>query len=389
MKIGIDIRPLQEPYPTGVSEYTHELVRALLAIDRENSYHLFANAWGEVALPSFDYPNVTLHRFRYPNKLLNASMRFAHFPKIERLMGGLDVYFMTDLDFISVGGRLPVVATAHDLSFELYPSFFTAKQRLRSRFIRPKHLLGQAHHILAVSKHTKSDLVEHYGLARERITVTYPGITEQFFTEPSEAAMEIVRARYDLPGNFVLFLGTLGARKNVVSVIEAFELLKKDPRFDDLHLVLAGKVSKNNFTPNSRELVHKRNQVHVLGYVPAEDRPALYRLARAFVYPSYYEGFGFPPLEAMASGTPVIASYASSLGEVIGNAGILIDPYNIEDLRRALEMVLTDQALADDLARRGRERAREFTWEKTARATLRCFQNVCASALTPAFTARE
>lgn len=367
MRIGIDIRPLQETEPSGVSEYTHELLRALFSIDTKNRYHLFANAKKEAALPVFDFPHVAIHSFRSPNKLLNARLRFLRRPNIDTLLPGIDLFFMPNLNFACFSKDIPLVITAHDLSFSLYPSFFSRKQQLWHTLIQPKKLLQRATRIIAVSEHTKNDLVTHYALSSEKIQTIHPGISSIFFEEADAQKDDTIQAKYDLPSNFVLFLSTIEPRKNPDAIIEVCQWLKDDPRLADMHLVMVGKQTMR--FPKSRH-------VHFLGWVPKEDRPSLYRLARVFVYPSYYEGFGLPPLEAMSQGTPVIASHTSSLGEVLGNAAILIDPHNLKDLKMALVEVLKDQKLSDKLATRGREHAKQFTWPRAAHELLKQFQHV-------------
>jgi len=411
VNIGIDARTLQDAQPSGVGEYTQELLRALFEIDRENEYHLFTNSL-EVRPPEVRprAPNVTIHRFNYPNKLLNASMRFFNAPKIDGLLNSviarserserrgdpvkekqpiihgiaslpsvarndsLKMFFMPNMNFVALDKKTPLVLTIHDLSFHITPHFFSQKQQWWHRLIQPHALAHRATHLIAQSHHTKNDLMRHFKIPSERITVVYPGIASAFFDEPNDFVRAAVRRRYDLPEKFILFLSTLEPRKNFTSVIEAFELLKKNPRFNDLHLVLAG---KNHSFNNSRELLN--DKIRLIGYVPKKDRPALMSLARAFVYPSYYEGFGFPPVEAQAVGTPVIASHTSSLGEVLGDSALLIDPYNVEDVRTALEAVLTDEKLADGLRARGRENAKRFRWDRAARETLEVFNHVLTS----------
>lgn len=408
MYIGIDVRALQEAEPSGVGEYTRELLTALFVIDRENQYHLFSNSYTSTVpshSPSKEGENVTRHHFNYPNKFLNASLRFFNAPKIDQLISSaiarersdrtrpvkerysmihgiasspmasrndhIDIFFMPNHNFMALNKKIPLVLTIHDLSFRITPHFFSKKQRLWHTLVNPRALASRATHIIAQSNHTKNDLMRHFKIPDERITVVYPGIASAFFEEPNDFVREAVRRRYELPGQFILFLGTLEPRKNVTSIIEAFELLKRDSRFTDLYLVLAG---KNPFqpSPNSHELADKK--ILRIGYVKKEDRPALMSMAAAFVYPSYYEGFGFPPLEAQAVGTPVVASHTSSLGEVLGNSALLIDPYNIEDLRTALEAVLTDQKLADNLRARGKENAARFRWDRAAKEALLVFQ---------------
>ncbi|MBI4280612.1 glycosyltransferase family 4 protein [Candidatus Uhrbacteria bacterium] len=277
---------------------------------------------------------------------------------------------MPNLNFAALSADLPLVLTVHDLSFEHYPSFFTAKERLWHHLVDPRTLVRRAAHLIAVSCHTKDDLISHYGIPNERVSVIYPGVADHFFQKPSFSEIQEVRDQYQLPSYFILSLASPGSpRKNIQTLIEAFLHLRKNPNFSHLHLALAGKKPPSLPLPPN---------IHFLGYVPAAHRSILYRLATVFVYPSFYEGFGLPPLEAMACGTPVVASHTASLGEVIGNAGLLINPYHINDLIGALEQILTDETLAKASSERGRERAAAFRWDRAARETLELFKKVYA-----------
>ncbi len=376
MRIGFDIRPLLENQPSGVGEYTRELLTTLLAHSDKNEYHLFANA----AKLTTDKLQLTtnqaaVHHFRYPNKILNASMSFFNRPTVDRLIGsGIDLFFMPNLNFVALSDQIPLVLTIHDLSFHLTPNFFSKKQRLWHQLIKPRFLAHRATRLIAQSEHTKNDLICHFKIPAERISVIYPGLASEFFETTNDFVVQAVKRRYRLPDNFILFLATLEPRKNIASIIEAFQLLEKNPNLADLHLVLAGRLSANQPLISSRKLENKK--IQLLNYVAREDRPALYRLARVFVYPSYYEGFGLPPLEAQAAGTPVVASYTTSLGEVLGQTALLIDPYNVEDLRQALETILTDEKLAADLRRRGQINAHRFHWDRAASQTLKVFNSI-------------
>lgn len=374
MNIGVDIRCLLDEQPSGVGEYARELLVALICIDTKNQYHLFANARAprEPQLPQSvrEASHVTLHRFNYPNKLFNFFLRFFHYPKIDQLIAKkgitLDVFFMPNLNFVALSAHLPLVLTMHDLSFEFYPSFFSRKGRLWHWAINPRALAVRTTRLLAVSEHTKNDLAHEYGIPLRKIVATPLAVSNTFKKEVTDGAIACVRDQYHLPKRFILFLATVEPRKNAMSVCEAFELLKTEERFSDVHLVIAGRHSRYGIPAHYTSMP----DVHFIGYVPIEDRPALYSLASVFAYPSFYEGFGLPPLEAMTMGTPVVASYVSSLGEMLGNAALLIDPHNVEDLRHALALVLSDDVLANELREKGLERASHFSWDKTARKTL-------------------
>ena len=359
MRVAIDIRPLLEAERSGVATYTSHLLTALC--QRENNdYALFCNARNR-ALPS-DIPkesNRVSHAFtRYPNKLLNLSFA-AGYPLIENLVGGADITYLPNINFIAT--KKPLVVTVHDLSFIRYPQFFSVKQRLWHAAIRPKLLLSKAAAVIAVSEHTKEDIMETYGLPGEKIHVVNPAASPGL--EPaSQEQQKKVREHYKLPESYFLALSALEPRKNLLSIIHAFEKLP-----EDTHLAIAGGsgwLNKELFAAASSSPTRER--ITFLGHIPEYDKAALYSGAMAFVYPSFYEGFGIPPLEAMTCGTPVITSLGSSLGEVVGDAGVLIDPYKPDELHDAMQSMLTDESLRAELIARGKKQASTFTWDKSA-----------------------
>ncbi len=363
MRIALDIRPMLETRRSGVANYTARLLRALLARPAPpgRSYVLFGNAFGRELPDDLPAPGRGVeHRFsRYPNRLLNAAMAFAGRPRIEDLTGGADAVYLPNLNFAAT--ERPLVVTVHDLSFERYPRFFSAKQRLWHGLVRPRRLLRRAAFTVAVSRHTKADLVETYGVDPERVAVITPAAGPEFAPAgPGEIGR--VRARYGLPREFFLYLGTLEPRKNVGGLIAAFEKIG-----GSAGLVIAGGqgwLYREIFDRAKRSPAADR--IKFLDYVDAADQPALYSAAAALVYPSFYEGFGMPPLEAMACGTPVVASQAASLGEVVGDAGLLVDPYDSAEIADAMKAVLEEPGLARTLRARGLARAALFSWTKSA-----------------------
>ncbi|OGI14926.1 MAG: hypothetical protein A2878_01070 [Candidatus Moranbacteria bacterium RIFCSPHIGHO2_01_FULL_54_31] len=383
MRIGIDIRCLAEGKRTGVEEYTLALLGGLFEHDRENEYILFFNAWKK-DVPDFvsecvaKYPNVTLRAFRFPNKLLNLSLWYLHVPKLDRLIGGTDVFFLPNLNFASVSRKTKLAVTAHDLSFEMFPETFSWKRRLWHFFINFRRLALAADKVIAVSQSTKDDLITRYGVPADRITVIRSGIGTQFrMMSRNDTELVRVQEKYHLPYKFILSLATLEPRKNVLALIRSYEALQRlgHPALEKYALVIAGTrgweceevFEAIAYSPYKDKLL-------LPGFIEDADKTALYNLASVFVYPSLYEGFGFPPLEAMACGVPVIVSHSSSLPEIVGDAGVLIDPYQPDELLQALRAVLLDNALADLLRKKSLERAASFSWDKTVQHTLDLFR---------------
>jgi glycosyltransferase involved in cell wall biosynthesis len=235
-----------------------------------------------------------------------------------------------------------------------------------------------AHRILTVSEASKRDIMHFFSVPPEKVVVVYNAIEERFSATPSAEAIERVRERYQLNHQFVLYVGNIRPHKNLVRLIEAFAELRARG-FDDLKLLIIGdEISK---LPALRRAVHSHKlhkHVRFLGYLEDETLAILYRLAAVFVFPSLYEGFGLPPIEAMASGTPVVTSNVSSMPEVADDAAVLVDPYNVESIVDGIARVLTDPALAAELRRKGIARAREFSWTRSVSRTREVYQEICA-----------
>lgn len=380
MRIGIDVRCLAEGKRTGVEEYTLALLRGLFETDQENTYILFFNAWKKY--PDFGwvnkYPNVTLKIFHFPNKLLNLALWYFCFPKLDRLIGGADIFFLPNLNFAAVSDTTKLVVTAHDLSFELFSETFSWRRRLWHFFVHFRHLVLSADHVIAVSQSTKDDLIQQYGVPEKNITVIRSGIGKQFqVLSRNDHELVRVQEKYHLPYKFILSLATFEPRKNILSIIQSYEALMRlhDPVFEKYALVIAGTRGwKYEEILAAIDRSSVKENIILAGFIADEDKTALYNLSRIFVYPSLYEGFGFPPLEAMACGVPVIVSHSSSLPEIVGNAGILVDPYQPDELFLALQQVLRDPVLLETLRKKSVEQAAYFSWDETAQTTLGVFR---------------
>lgn len=365
MNILVDVRHLSDRHKTGVGEYTSALLRALFSLEDGTSYELLSSGMRR--------PDIDTTHLKVPNKLLKLTTYFAAQPKLD-LLGSTraDLVWLPNLNFAALSPSVPYVLTLHDLSFKIFPEFFSARMRLWHRGTRPERLVQGARAIIVPSTATKEDAVRFFGIPAERIHVVPHGVDPAF--SPAFTAQDHgVRGKHKLPKRFALFVGTLEPRKNVVALVDSVEAYRKQSG-DDLHLVLVGGWGWKSGAIRKR--IENVGWIHHLGYVPRSDLPAIYRAATVFAWPSVYEGFGLPVLEAMASGTPVITSHTSSLPELTGNAAVLVNPFRPEEITQALEQLLSSPALRDRLSHTALERARTYTWERTALATRNVFENL-------------
>lgn len=398
MRILVDVRLLAKGGRSGIEEYTHNLLRSLLTIDRDNDYTLFYNGFRKQPLKSFKLQNsgFKIIDWKIPNKILDAASRFLSWPK-------LDAFIKTDLIFsphfnILAPTKTPRVITFHDLSFVHHPRFFSRKQRWWHWFQNIKTQAVRADHIIAVSQFTKNDLVDTFGLPPEKISVIYSGISEEFrlFSSKDDGmAASIVNdfghtavnpKRKPIPAAttpiipaapYILYLGTLEPRKNIRAVIRAFNSVKSDKNFADFKLVLAGRPGWL-YDAILKEIANSpyRKDIVLPGQIEPTDRPQLYARASVFVYPSFFEGFGFPPLEAQVCGCPVIVSNRGSLPEIIGDSGLMAEPWAIEAIADAIKKIAGDHRLRQNIVSRGLQNAKRFNWPDAARQTLKTFTQI-------------
>lgn len=383
MTIGIDIRVLQEG-SGGVFVYAKNLLERLIPLAANHQIKLFANRRrrrnDELTKNLARHRHVRLYQYRFPNKFLNLSFSALRFPKIDSLLGGVDVLFFPAMLYGAWSARVKTVLTMHDLSFEIFPEFFTARQRLWHKRLSPRGLCKRVDKIIAVSESTRQDLVDIYKLPADKVKTVHSGIAESFRPPADPAAMAVVRRVYHLTERkFILQVGTIEPRKNASATLAAFEIWQRQfpEESRDFHLLFAGHCGwKADDFYKALGASRFRDKIHLIKEVKAEDLPALYNLADIFVYPSFYEGFGFPPLEAAAGGVPVIVGANSSLSEIIGDAGLLVDPYRADDLLAAIRALVNDDKLRDKLRVKGLGRAGEFSWEKAARETLEIIESI-------------
>jgi len=261
------------------------------------------------------------------------------------------------------------IVTIHDCIHLMFPQYLPS--RLAFTYARGSIRLAarRATRVLTVSESSKRDILRFVDVAPGKIDVIYNAYDERFGVEPREEEIVRVRERYQLHDEFVLYAGNVKPHKNLERLIQAFDLVRKRG-LEHLKLVLIGdEISKYAALRRAVHSHQLHKYVRFLGYLPEETLAVMYRLAGVFVFPSLYEGFGLPPLEAMASGTPVVTSNVSSLPEVAGDAAILVDPYDVTSIVDGVRRVLTDPLLADELRRRGLSRARDFSWERSVGGT--------------------
>ena len=375
MLIGIDGRPLQEK-SGGVKELALGALRALFLQDSENRYCIFYNASGCLDCPDFSsFPNVSLCRGRWPNKLLNLSTTVFRKPTIEHFFPKknprMDAFFMPNINFISLDPATRLILTIHDLSFHHFPSFYSLKGQLWHKAINYRRLIRRADLLFAVSHATKQDIVDTFSVPEKKIRVLPPILTMNGTAGTDE---KFVLEKYGLRPGYLLFLGTLEPRKNIESLLEAYSLLLREhlPNLPDL--IIAGPVGwrAKSILRMAKNLPSER--VRFLRYIAPEDKAALYRNASLFVFPSFYEGIGLPPMEAASVGIPVIASAVASLPEMLGDAALYINPWNVSELALAIKNLLAHPEWRSALGKAGRERMRCFDPEESGGALLRAFE---------------
>lgn len=367
MRVAIDARKIHD---FGIGTYIRNLLRQLARIDRTTEYVLLCLEQ-DIDAPRELGENFRAVRLDSPNYSIREQFTVPWALKREKP----DVFHAPHYVLPPLVPCRSVV-TIHDCIHLRFPQYLPHRAAYAYAYASMWAAAHRADRVLTVSEASKHDILHYFKIPPEKIEVVYNALDERFRTPPDEAALARVRERYQLNHPFVLYAGNIKPHKNLVRLIEAFDGLRHEG-FEDLKLLIIGdEISK---WPALRHAVHAHKlhkHVRFLGFLSDDTLAALYRLASVFVFPSLYEGFGLPPLEAMASGTPVVTSNVSSLPEVAGDAAVLVDPNSTADIQRGMREVLTDPDLRARLVARGLARASEFSWERSVRRTRQVYEDV-------------
>src|SRR5262245_837126 len=372
MRIAIDIRKINE---FGVGTYIWNLVRNLAAIDAHNEYLLVGSHRNFHELgplpdnfkPLYQSEDETLwrHHVTVPFALKRQSVDVVHVPHHQA------PFFHPS----------KLVVTIHDCVHVLFPHEDSSKFRNYRRYLQTKRIVESAKHVLAVSKSTKEDLINIFRLPESKISVVHNALDERFAFCDSPAEQKHVLERYQLKDPFVLYSGKIRTHKNLHRLIEAFAVLKseltEDERYKSLKLIIIGdELSKHQYLRLTVIRSGVQQDVRFFGFVPYAILRVFYQSAALFAFPSLYEGFGLPPLEAMANRTPVMASNTSSLPEVLEDAALLVNPENVFDIARAMKLILSDDHLRQRLVQKGLEQVAKFSWNLAARKVVEMYDAV-------------
>ncbi len=364
MRIGIVTDCVDKRF-TGIGYYTYNLANHLTQVDKH-----------EYKFIHFQKSNNKLYK--------QAKEMILPFPIClpETIKSGLGVSFASStLDVIhiptGIGFFLPArcakVLTIHDLSGYLFPEIQTYTWVILHKYYL-QFILKRVDMIIAFSHSTKRDLIKYMGVPEDKLRTVYNGIDTDRFKVLPPSYIELVRQKYKLDFPFILYVGNLEPKKNIPTLLKAFTLFSSKNSGDYKLVIVGHKVWRYEPIFNTIKDLNLQDKVIFLGYVPEEDVPGIYNAANLFVLPSIYEGFGLPPLEAMACGVPVVTSNSSSLPEVVSDAGIMVDPYDSAALANAIDQVLSDEMLRTTLIKRGLERVKLFSWQKCAEETVAVYE---------------
>lgn len=376
MRVAIDIRRINE---FGVGTYTRNAIRTLARLDNFNEYFLLGipGKLGDIEKLPDNFITVPTH----PNEFsITSYLELNRILKLHRC----DLLHVPHLFWKPQWVPCPYVVTVHDLFDHLYRVNHASWLKRNLHFEFTKRTLDRAARIFAVSNFSKKDTERLFGVSSDKIDVIYNALDDRFRQgHATDTDRKIIAERYQVTYPFLLYTGRISPHKNVVRIIEAFSALKaelqKTGEYPDLKLIIIGdELSKH---PDLRRAVIKsrvQNDVRFLGFVPIGVLRIFYDLAKIFVFPSLYEGFGLPPLEAMAHSTPVVTSNTTSIPEVVGNAAVMVNPENVFEIMHALHRVLVDQAVRDKLKARGVMQAQKFSWDESVRRMMQVYHEVVA-----------
>lgn len=370
MRIAIDARKIND---FGIGTYLRNLIKYLPSVDKESEYILLCNEHDQEQIRRLA-SSFALVRENAAQYSLREHLSIP--AKLRRLRVDL---FHTPHYVLPWFTPCRAVVTVHDVIHLLFPQYLPSPLAGRYARFMIRRAVERAELVLTVSNASKRDLLTFFDLDPDKILVIPNGIDLSMSESLPVEALTRVKERFQISGRFLLFAGNIKPHKNLERLIAAFSQLKASPDFADLTLIVIGdEISKYPELRRAVERHRLRGSVRFFGFVPEPTLVALYQMADVFVFPSLYEGFGLPPLEAMANGTPVVTSNISSLPEVVGEAALTVDPYNIDDIAHAIRRLLTDRQLRARLITDGYERARGFSWERSVAQIHAAYQRALA-----------
>jgi glycosyltransferase involved in cell wall biosynthesis len=356
---------------SGVGQYTYHLFRHLAAQDKKNRYVVFGFLLvGKKFSPPLKAKNIRYKLIRYfPSKFYSLASRKLIPPPVDVLLAEkFDLAVFTN--FVST--PLPLtkrsMSVIYDLSYEYVPQYSVEKNNQLLRRQVPK-TIRRSSAIITISENSKKEIIGCYKIAPEKVHIIRPAVDHDSFRPRDASEEKVVADKFGIDGPYILSVCTLEPRKNLIGVLRAFEKLPEDIKSSHTLVLAGGRGWLDGQLQSEFEKLSQKYRLLKTGYVDDADLPALYSGASIFVYPSFYEGFGMPPLEAMACGTPVVASDNSSLPEVIGDAGIMVKANDTTAIAKSIQKVISDPTLSNELRKKGLAQAKKFTWDQSA-ATL-------------------
>jgi len=341
MRIGIDIRSLLDEPRSGVGEYTYNFLKKIINQDKDITFVLFFSGYKipqsiiNLQTELADYQNIEFYHLHIPNKIINFLWWLNLGPQVDKLLQVKNIW-LPNFNFIKLSHSARLIITCHDVSFIYFKHLYSFKGRLWHKFVNPFKLYHRADLILAVSEQTGNDL-EILNISKQKIITLYPIIN---FQHPVNVSWSDLQTQFNLPEKFFLYIGTLDPRKNIIGLLEGYKKYKQSES-DPIQLVIGGRLGWNarKYYQQIFDLINNDRDIYYLGYVLEGYKSAFYSHATSFIFPSLYEGFGFPPVEAMNNNCPVIASHTGSLPEVVRGAAFLIDPYNITSIANSFQIM--------------------------------------------------
>jgi glycosyltransferase involved in cell wall biosynthesis len=374
MKIAIDGTILKE-HITGTGFYIVNLIQGLLKVDFQNNYFIFTDESIYRNHIKTEGKNFHIIHKKFKSRVFRVFWQWFILPfqlKKMKIKVLHSPNYITPL--FKLGFR--VIVTVHDLTFILFPEKYTIVKRLLFSKMVPL-FIRIADSVIAVSENTKTDILKLIGIKEEKVFVTYESFPEYYNNRINGEDAKKILKQYGINRGYILYVGMIEPRKNILNLLKAFETLDD---YLDIDLVIVG--GKGWYYKEIESYIHniqrsnKKNKIFFTGYIDEPELKYFFKLAFIFVYPSLYEGFGLPPLQAMACGTPVITSNISSLPEVVGDAAITIDPENLDDLVENLKLLNSDRQFRNDLIKKGFERSKLFNLEKVAKKTISVYKNI-------------